>query len=138
MQEANALLPRLSMLVGEQMVRASEVERRLRALRAAGKGGRLLEAIAQADEGALDIEERALREQLIAYESGWRAVESLGIAVKDPRIGLCDFQGRVDGKLVWLCWRYGERAVEYYHALDAGFARRKPLAGLPPRPRVLN
>jgi hypothetical protein len=47
--------------------------------------------------------------------------------LKDPRTGLLDFYGQVDGKLVWLCWRYGEDAVTHYHALDEGFGGRKPI-----------
>ncbi len=43
----------------------------------------------------------------------------------------------VDGKLVWLCWRFDEEEVGFYHALDEGFAGRKPIGkGL--RQRLLN
>ena len=31
-------------------------------------------------------------------------------------------------RVVNLCWRYGERAVEFWHGMDEGFAQRKPLA----------
>ena len=44
--------------------------------------------------------------------------------------------GRIDDRLVWLCWRYGEQSIDHYHELDAGFAGRKPLA--PVRARMLN
>jgi hypothetical protein len=47
--------------------------------------------------------------------------------VKDPQTGLVDFYGRIDGRTVWLCWRYGEDCVGYYHDLDAGFSGRRPL-----------
>ena len=36
--------------------------------------------------------------------------------------------GRVDGKLVWLCWRYGEDSLGYYHELTAGYSGRRPLS----------
>jgi hypothetical protein len=58
---------------------------------------------------------------------GWREVEDLGAVIKDPREGLVDFYGRVDGKLVWFCWKYGEEGVTHYHGLDEGFAGRKPI-----------
>jgi hypothetical protein len=52
----------------------------------------------------------------------------MGVLIKDPQIGLLDFYGRIDGRLVYLCWRYGEEALGYYHELEAGFAGRRPLA----------
>ncbi|MDC3953497.1 DUF2203 domain-containing protein [Polyangium jinanense] len=129
--EANALVPRLSLLVGEQMRRAFDIDQRLRAMRARGQGGRLLVMIE--GEETLDAEERALRAELLVYEDGWRAIEELGVTVKDPRIGLCDFLGQIEGRDVWLCWRYGERAVEHWHELDQGFSGRKPI-GIPSKP----
>jgi hypothetical protein len=61
----------------------------------------------------------------------------MGAVIKDPQIGLIDFYGRVDGNVVWLCWKYGEEEVTYYHALDEGFAGRKEI-GASVRLRLLN
>jgi hypothetical protein len=41
--------------------------------------------------------------------------------------GLVDFPGKIAGRRVFLCWRLGEQAVEYWHDVDAGFAGRQPL-----------
>lgn len=130
--EATALVPRLSLLVGEQMRRAFDIGQRLRAMHDSGVGARLM-AVIEGDEAELDDEERSLGLDLVEYEKAWRVIESIGVTVKDPHIGLIDFLGRVDGREVWLCWRYGERAVEHYHALDEGFSARKPL-GIPAKP----
>lgn len=70
-----------------------------------------------------------------AEASKWRAesersletLAALGVEIKDPFAGLVDFYGRVDGELVYLCWKEGERAVEHWHSLTEGFAGRKPL-----------
>ena len=51
----------------------------------------------------------------------------MGAVLKDPRTGLVDFYGQVDGKRVWLCWKYGEDAVTHYHGLDEGFSGRKAI-----------
>ena len=59
---------------------------------------------------------------------GGARFEQLGAVIKEPRQGLVDFYGRVDGRLVWLCWKYGEAEVTHYHALDEGFGGRKPIA----------
>ena len=37
------------------------------------------------------------------------------------------FYGNVDGNLVWLCWRYGEESLRYWHSLESGYSSRKPL-----------
>ena len=42
----------------------------------------------------------------------------------------------IDNRVVWLCWRYGEESIEFYHELDGGFAKRKSLADV--RKRMLN
>jgi hypothetical protein len=130
--EANAILPRLSIAIGAQLVRAGEIERRFRRLQAesASAGGPVAfaELIATCPE---------LVREVAAYEEGWEAVQNMGVVVKDARIGLCDFYGRVDGQLVWLCWRYGEPSIEFYHDLNAGFAGRKPLTGAT-RHRLMN
>ncbi|KYF69175.1 DUF2203 domain-containing protein [Sorangium cellulosum] len=130
-EEANALVPQLSSLIGRQLALAGEIERCWRDLVDAvpspvATPGQLVELARSGSERAR-ARERELSEKIAAYEAGWRDVEELGVVVKDQRIGLCDFYGRLDGALVWLCWRYGEPAVEHYHALESGYAGRKPL-----------
>ena len=55
-----------------------------------------------------------------------REVAELGVEVKAAD-GLVDFRSKLHGRTVFLCWRYGEERVEYFHELDAGFAGRRPL-----------
>jgi len=50
-----------------------------------------------------------------------------GIVLRDIEQGLIDFPGMRDGKEVFLCWRMGEDAVNYWHDPDTGFAGRRPL-----------
>ncbi len=130
-EEANALVPRLASLISRQLALASDIERCWQKLvqlvaRPSVKPEQLVQLAREGSEEARACE-RDLSEKIAAYESGWREVEELGVVVKDQRTGLCDFYGRVDGSLVWLCWRYGEPAVDHYHDLEAGFAGRKPL-----------
>ena len=70
------------------------------------------------------------------YHNGWDQIEQLGAVVKDPQSGMVDFYGRVDDRLVWLCWQYGEQSIDFFHELDGGFSGRKPLAAA--RKRMLN
>lgn len=54
-------------------------------------------------------------------------IQSTGPEIKDINTGLLDFLALREGREVYLCWRYGEEAVGYWHGLDAGFAGRQPV-----------
>jgi hypothetical protein len=54
-------------------------------------------------------------------------IHELGVELKDPALGLIDFPSMREGRIVYLCWRLGERAIEYWHETDTGFAGRQPL-----------
>ncbi len=56
-----------------------------------------------------------------------QAIQEIGIEIKDINTGLIDFPSERDGRTVYLCWRYGEGEIAYWHELDAGFAGRQPL-----------
>jgi hypothetical protein len=58
---------------------------------------------------------------------GIEAIESMGCQPKDLDVGLVDFPTYIEGEEVLLCWKYGEKAIDYYHGLYDGFAGRKPL-----------
>ncbi len=137
LEAVNALLPRLHAVIGEQLGRRSLIEEKLAALTALlGDTPEVLEPNPgdSAEAAQLRAEARAL---VILYRDGWNEVEAMGAVVKDPRRGLLDFYGRVDGRLVWLCWQYGEEEVGYYHGLEEGFPGRKALAGTV-KQRLLN
>jgi hypothetical protein len=73
---------------------------------------------------ALERDAMEIARDIEAFE---RELEELDIVLKDRRLGLVDFPGEIDGRRVWLCWRLGEPAVQYWHDLDAGYAGRQPL-----------
>jgi hypothetical protein len=58
---------------------------------------------------------------------GLESLEELGGMPKDLDMGLVDFPAIIDGESVLLCWRYGEKSIDYYHNLSDGFAGRKPV-----------
>ncbi len=128
--EVDALIPRLTELMGEAIERhrqAQDFAETLRAererIRAAGSSAedrREWKARTERLDG-LTIEVRGLLED----------VGALGGVVKDVETGLVDFAGLVPGgpgdAPVNLCWKYGEGAVRFWHGFDEGFAQRKPL-----------
>jgi hypothetical protein len=142
-EEANALVPELNDRIGklleendaiQQLVTELYLETSDEPLR---EGSHLLDITAQKTDPP---EVRALKRQLSSliglYRKGWAFIEELGAVIKDTDNGLLDFYGRIDDRLVWLCWKYGETKIEHYHDLDAGFSGRKSLASA--RKRMLN
>jgi hypothetical protein len=130
-EEVDRLLPQLTELLDVGMERyrqAVALQERLREDRArvAASGGERVDA----------PEWKARAERLDGLRIEVRHVigeiQALGGVVKDLETGLVDFPGRGPGehreRVVNLCWRYGERAVEFWHGMDEGFAQRKPLA----------
>jgi hypothetical protein len=58
------------------------------------------------------------------------ALESMGIVIKSVEEGLVDFPCKRFDEEVWLCWKFGEKEIKFWHAKEEGFLGRKPL---PPR-----
>jgi hypothetical protein len=54
-------------------------------------------------------------------------IQELGVLIKDVNTGLLDFPSLRDGKLVYLCWRYGEDDIRFWHEVDSGFAGRQAI-----------
>jgi hypothetical protein len=135
--EVDALIPMLNELVGRQLERHGDIERSLSRL--VQVAGGLPSSLDGAPDDTDDVAtlKAELRQRIAHYETGWNDVRQLGAVVKDPQIGLLDFYGRIDGKLVWLCWRYGEETLRYYHDLEEGFSGRRVLRR-ETRERLLN
>lgn len=137
LEAVNELVPQLQDAVGRQLERRTSIETLL--IRLGRELGDVPERIVldPADSPDVRAMKRDLVMQIETYRAGWRDVEAMGAVLKDPSLGLLDFYGEVDGKLVWLCWRYGEAECAYYHRLEEGFSARKPI-GASVRQRLLN
>ncbi len=125
--EVNALIPDLSDLVGDQLREQSDIEHGLAELTAlCGTTPETLETDADDLREVVKLK-RDLSKRIARYEAGWARVQTMGGVIKDPQIGLVDFYGRIGGKLVWLCWRYGEDKLTHYHELESGYFGRRAL-----------
>ncbi len=118
LEQANAALKLLRPLVRSVMEQYQELITRqagtMRGLQASGGNGGNQEA----SQAAFILSEI---EALVSQ------IQATGALVKDLETGLLDFPAWRDGREVYLCWRYGEETVAYWHEVDAGFAGRKPL-----------
>lgn len=118
LEDANALLPLVRVLM-EQMFDLREQAMALRPdvwpvlEKAAGNGGsrkagELLEIFQQ-------------------FETIFKELKGLGCELKGLEQGLVDFPTMRDGRVVYLCWKYNEPEISFWHDVDAGFAGRQPL-----------
>jgi len=60
------------------------------------------------------------------YESS-EILEKTGVVIKSIDQGLLDFPSKKFDEDVWLCWKYGETEIKFWHDKDSGFTGRKPI-----------
>jgi hypothetical protein len=59
-----------------------------------------------------------------------RALEAMGVEVKDLTIGLVDFPSLLDGESeVYLCYKLDEPGIGFFHPVHTGYRSRKPIEG---------
>ena len=68
--------------------------------------------------------------QIDQMQAGVARIDTLGITLRDIESGLIDFPALANGRQIWLCWRLGEGAVDWWHELSTGFDSRQPLIEL--------
>jgi hypothetical protein len=124
-EQANAMLPLVRAIVKDLSELSRDViERRERlALLLAGRNGQqsdvYSEELAQVEE-ELEKDGRRLRDYV-------EELLKLGVEPKNGPEGLVDFPALMDSREVYLCWKYGEPEIMFWHDLDAGFAGRQSL-----------
>jgi hypothetical protein len=117
--EANALLP----VLRPQVARLIAAWRRLSTTHEQVVA--ILERKPRADLGGPPLTETAA--DIIRAQNAMVAIQAFGVDLKDPATGLLDFPTLRDGVEVYLCWRYGEQRVGFWHPIETGFAGRQPL-----------
>ncbi len=123
-QEANALLPRLT----EIIVNLQEKRRHILSLEVEIDS---IELVAEKDDGGsspglsrkVDEYTRSVGDFYVLMEE----IHASGCFLKDLDEGLIDFYGKVQDRVVYLCWKLGEKQVGYWHEVGKGFTSREPL-----------
>ena len=124
--DVEALIPRLTAVMERVLGARREamtVEQRMKAEQ---------QRITMAGGAAFDrdtwLADQERRERLVErMRAGLDAITRLGGVTKDLEQGLVDFPHVREGREVNLCWKFGEKAIRYWHGLDEGYAGRKPL-----------
>jgi len=126
LDEAQLLLPVLESLLrtaikAKRFIEESDAQMQALHHRIFLNGGMFLDIIPLARRKA----ERVKAEQRAKDALG--EIDSIGVQVKDLDIGLLDFPCAVEGKIILLCWKLGEKSITHWHGVEEGFAGRKPI-----------
>ncbi|HVN17361.1 MAG TPA: DUF2203 domain-containing protein [Dongiaceae bacterium] len=126
LDEAQALLPVLESLLrtamaAKKVVDEADAEMQAMQHRVFLAGGMFLDIVPLARRKA----ERTKAEQ--RAKDALAEIDSIGVQVKDLGIGLLDFPCEVEGQIILLCWKLGEKSIAHWHGVQEGFAGRKPI-----------
>lgn len=118
LEEANALLPK----VRSVLTKIRDCYQRITALRETAQA-----AANSAQFGGGGMEGGSLYvNSIYQLNQSMLELDNLGIQLKDYSRGLIDFPAMRDGRVVLLCWQFGEGdEIEWWHDIDAGFAGRQ-------------
>jgi hypothetical protein len=118
--EANALLPRVRMIV-------TKIQRSHRGLSKYRSEAKAASEAAERGGGGLSNGQH-YAELATALTTEISELDALGVQLKDFDRGLVDFPYLRDGRVVLLCWQLGEGdELEWWHDVEAGFAGRTRL-----------
>ena len=137
LDEAQSLLPVLESLLrtaiaGKKLMDEVDAEMQAIAHRIFLNGGTHVDVVPLARRKA----ERAKSEQRV--RDALAEIDSIGVQVKDVNIGLLDFPCEVEGQIVLLCWKLGEKSITHWHGTEEGFTGHKPIDERIPRAKKLN
>jgi hypothetical protein len=126
LDEAQSLLSVLESLLrtaisGKKVIEEIEGEQQKLQHRISLNGGTFLNVVPLARRKA----ERAKAEQ--RAKDALAEIDSIGVQVKDLDIGLLDFPCEIEGQIILLCWKLGEKSITHWHGTQEGFAGRKPI-----------
>ncbi len=116
--EANALLPKI------EPIMARLLEKRAKAVRQYQQIEPLLSDLHLDIGGPIPTQ---MTQDFVAINQMIAQLQTMGCVVKDINIGLLDFLCDRNGRDVYLCWRYGEPEVSFFHDLHTGFNGRQPV-----------
>jgi len=126
LQDAQLLLPTLESLLrtainSKKLIEEVDAELQEVAHRVFLNGGTLVNVVEVARRKA--ERERAVQRA----KDSIAEIHATGVQVKDIDIGLLDFPCKVEGEIVLLCWKLGEKKITHWHSTEEGFAGRKPI-----------
>lgn len=118
LDEARRLLPLIKQLAGRAVALSREMQGYEKEVRELGEKS--------ANNSGSPVGTSYL-ECLLGLRQCVEKIQQTGCLVKSVQEGLIDFPHWKEDHEVYLCWRYGEDDIRFWHEVDAGFAGRKPI-----------
>jgi hypothetical protein len=126
--QANALIPYLT----DQFTETRRLAKELRALRLDVQERDHTRALQTGERTrtASSLSEETLRRiETLEAQIRSRVEETASLGIEVRRIdGLVDFPAWVEGQVAFLCWRFGEERICFWHPTTQGFDGRRALA----------
>jgi hypothetical protein len=125
-EQANAALPLVRAITTDLVALSREVVERRQRL-ALLTGGRQQQSHRDFYSEELEQIEEELEKDGERLQDYVEELRQLGVEPKSGSEGLVDFPSLMEGRIVFLCWKFGEPEVLHWHEIDSGFAGRQPL-----------
>jgi hypothetical protein len=124
--EAQLLIPRVEGLLRNALTLKTEYDEAEAAIQAFTERVMMMGGLTVDRNVALDARNR--REAAAGrLRASIEEVQEIGCIVKDLDTGLIDFPTLFRGVEVYLCWKFGESSIEFWHGVDEGFRGRKAI-----------
>jgi len=124
--DAQKLIPEVERVLRDGVALKSEYDEAERALQSFTERVMLMGGMLVDRTRAIEV--RTRRDEVAArLRNSIERLQGLGCVVKDLDIGLVDFPTLFRGEEVYLCWKLGEHAIEFWHGVDEGFRGRKAI-----------
>ena len=124
-EQANATLPLVRAITADVIKLSREMVDRRQRLDYLRSGRKDSDDLYSAELAQMEDQQQKDQEQLEEFVNELRQI---GVEPKTLTEGLIDFPHIMDGRIVFLCWKYDEAEVLHWHEFDAGFDGRQPLA----------
>jgi hypothetical protein len=124
--EAQRLIPQMERLLRDAIERKAAYEDAEREIHTMQQRVMMMGGVSVDRDHVTALNQRR-EEAASQLRAAIEGVQEEGVQIKDLDVGLIDFPTLYRGAEVLLCWKLGERKIEYWHDTEEGFRGRKPI-----------
>lgn len=124
--EAQSLIPQVGQLLSGAVAAKTEYQEAESVIQQFTERVMMMGGVTVDRDRAVDARSRR-DSAATALRAAIEQLQETGCVLKDLDIGLVDFPTLLRGVEVYLCWKLGEPAIEYWHGVEEGFRGRKAI-----------
>lgn len=117
--EANAAIPHVAAKFKTVAARRADVIKFEKQMQMAAVPGASLESYVGLKQ--------ELNSAMTRFYQAVEDLEATGVSLKNVEQEILDFPSKRFDEEVWLCWKYGETEIKFWHDIESGFMGRKPI-----------